>query len=126
MIAKAKIEAPKERPKDAPKEPSKAGADDAVRHAHGVDPDIKAANLLRLRRIEGQVRGLQRMVEEDRYCIDTLTQIASVEAALRSVSRELARNHLKHCVPKALRQGDDEANAMFEELLDALLKKGRT
>ena len=64
--------------------------------AVAVDADIKRKNLLRLRRIEGQVRGLQAMVEEDRYCAEVVTQISSVHEALRAVSRELMRNHLKH------------------------------
>src|ERR1700712_5612729 len=73
--------------------------EDAVagRKAVAVDPDAKVRNVKRLRRIEGQVRGLQRMVDEDRYCADIMTQISSVHEALRSVGRELMRNHLKHC-----------------------------
>ena len=67
------------------------------RHVARRSPDIKERNLKRLRRIEGQVRGLQKMVEEDRYCADILTQISSVHEALRAVGRELMRNHLKHC-----------------------------
>ena len=74
-----------------------------------VDPDIKAANLRRLRRIEGQVRGLQKMVEEDRYCADIITQVASVQEALRGVARELMRNHLKHCAAAAIKQGDAQS-----------------
>jgi DNA-binding FrmR family transcriptional regulator len=79
------------------------GVDHAVegRKAVGVDPDAKARNLKRLRRIEGQVRGLQKMVEEDRYCADVMTQISSVHEALRAVGRELMRNHLKHCATSA-------------------------
>ena len=73
------------------------------RKAVGVDPDIKDRNLKRLRRIEGQVRGLQNMVEADRYCADILTQISSVHEALRAVGRELVRNHLKHCAATAIR-----------------------
>ncbi|HKV52994.1 MAG TPA: metal-sensitive transcriptional regulator, partial [Gemmatimonadaceae bacterium] len=67
------------------------------KRARHVESDIKARNLTRLRRIEGQVRGLQRMVEEDRYCADIMTQISSVQEALRAVGKELMRNHLKHC-----------------------------
>jgi len=67
------------------------------RKALAVDPEVKSRNLKRLRRIEGQVRGLQKMVEDDRYCADILTQISSVHEALRGVGRELMRNHLKHC-----------------------------
>src|SRR5574338_1609908 len=74
------------------------------RKAVGVDPNIRDRNLKRLRRIEGQVRGLQKMVEEDRYCADILTQISSVHEALRAVGRELMRNHLKHCAATAIRQ----------------------
>ena len=92
------------------------------RKAAGVDPDIKASNLTRLRRIEGQVRGLQKMIEEDRYCADVLTQVSSVHEALRSVSRELMRNHLKHCATAAIRAGDDEANAMYDELTELMHK----
>ncbi len=74
-----------------------------ARKAAAVDETIAVKNLRRLRRIEGQVRGLQKMVEEDRYCADIMTQIASVHEALRAVSRELMRNHLKHCATTAIR-----------------------
>ena len=87
-----------------------------------MDPAIKAANLRRLRRIEGQVRGLQKMVEEDRYCADIVVQIASAQEALRGVARQLLRNHLKHCAASAIRQGDGEADAMYDELLDLVYK----
>ena len=90
--------------------------------ATAVDPDIKAANLRRLRRIEGQVRGLQKMVEEDRYCADIITQVASVQEALRGVGRELMRNHLKHCAAAAFKQGDAKADAMYDELLELVYK----
>jgi DNA-binding FrmR family transcriptional regulator len=92
------------------------------RKAAGVDPDIKSSNLTRLRRIEGQVRGLQKMVEEDRYCADVLTQVSSVHEALRSVSRELMRNHLKHCATSAIRAGDEQAEAMYDELTELMHK----
>ena len=72
-----------------------------------VDADIKDANLKRLRRIEGQVRGLQKMVEEDRYCPDIITQIASVQEALRGVGRQLLRNHLKHCATTRDQEGPE-------------------
>lgn len=91
------------------------GAD--PRKAVGVDPDIKDRNLKRLRRIEGQVRGLQRMVEEERYCPDILTQLSSVHEALRAVGREVLRNHLKHCATKAIRSSDDDAEQMYDELV---------
>ena len=93
------------------------------RKAAGVDPGIKAANLKRLRRIEGQVRGLQKMVEDDRYCADILVQLSSVQEALRAVGRELMRNHLRHCAHHAIAKGDSvEANAMHDELLELMYK----
>ena len=95
------------------------GADETAedRHAVGVDPEIKTGNLNRLRRIEGQVRGLQRMVEEDRYCADILTQLSSVQEALRGVRRELLRNHLRHCASEAIKAEGEEAEKMYEELV---------
>ncbi len=88
----------------------------------GVDPEIKAGNLRRLKRIEGQVRGLQRMVEEERYCADILTQLSSVQEALRAVGRELMRNHLRHCAATAIRAGDERAEGMYDELVDLMYK----
>jgi DNA-binding FrmR family transcriptional regulator len=101
------------------------GAGEGSRTAAGVDPEIKDRNLKRLRRIEGQVRGLQRMVEEDRYCADIMTQISSVHEALRSVGRELMRNHLRHCASQAIRSGQGEADAMYDELVDLMYRHVR-
>lgn len=96
------------------------------RKAVAVDPDTKASNFNRLRRIEGQVRGLQRMVGEDRYCADILMQIASVQEALRAVGRELMRNHLRHCAAAAIRAGsEEEAEAMYDEIVDLMYRHGR-
>ena len=95
------------------------------RRAVAVDADVKDRNLKRLRRIEGQVRGLQKMVEEDRYCADIMTQIASVHEALRGVGRELMRNHLKHCASTAIRAGEGEAEAMYDELVDLMYRHSR-
>jgi DNA-binding FrmR family transcriptional regulator len=95
------------------------------RKALGVDSDAKDRNLKRLRRIEGQVRGLQKMVEEDRYCADVLTQISSVHEALRGVARELMRNHLKHCATSAIKSSPGEAEAMYDELIELMYKYGR-
>ena len=95
------------------------------RRAVAVDAGTKARNLNRLRRIEGQVRGLQRMIEEDRYCADVLTQVSSVQEALRAVARELMRNHLKHCASAAIRSGESEAEAMYEELVELFHRHGR-
>lgn len=99
--------------------------DGAGRKAVGVDADIKERNLKRLRRIEGQVRGLQRMVEEDRYCADILTQVSSVHEALRSVGRELMRNHLKHCAASAIKSSEADAEAMYDELVEMMYKHSR-
>ena len=101
------------------------GVDEGNKHAVAVEADIKDRNVKRLRRIEGQVRGLQKMVDEDRYCADIMTQISSVQEALRSVSRELMRNHLKHCAASAIRAGEGEADAMYDELVDLMYKHNR-
>jgi CsoR family transcriptional regulator, copper-sensing transcriptional repressor len=91
------------------------------RKAIGVDPGLKEANQNRLRRIEGQIRGLQKMVEEDRYCADIITQVASVQEALRGVARNLMKNHLHHCAAKALQSGKKaETEAMYDELLELI------
>ena len=114
-----------------PSESSNAACGCGVEHdadgrkAVGVDADGKSRNLKRLRRIEGQVRGIQKMVEEDRYCADILTQISSVHEALRSVGRELMRNHLKHCAAAAIRTDGASAEAMYDELVDMMHKHSR-
>ena len=96
-----------------------------VRHAAGVDAEGKERNLRRLRRIEGQVRGLQKMVEEDRYCTDIMTQIASMHEALRGVSRELMRNYLRHCTAEAVRSGEARAEEIYEELVELIYSRTR-
>jgi DNA-binding FrmR family transcriptional regulator len=96
------------------------------RKAAGVDPEIKLANLHRLRRIEGQIRGLQRMVEDDRYCPDILVQLSSVQEALRAVGQGLMRNHLKHCVTQAVRKGRKaDAEATYDELMELIYTHAR-
>ncbi|MGQ0642677.1 MAG: metal-sensitive transcriptional regulator [Gemmatimonadaceae bacterium] len=97
----------------------------AGRKAIGVDPDAKSRNLVRLRRIEGQVRGLQKMIDDDRYCADIMTQIASVQEALRAVARELLRNHLRHCAAAAIRGSDETADAMYDALVDLFHRTSR-
>ena len=99
--------------------------DTSGRKAVAVDPGIKARNLKRLRRIEGQVRGLQKMVEEGRYCAAVMTQISSVHEALRSVGRELMRNHLRHCATSAIRAGASEAESMYDELVEMMYRHAR-
>ena len=98
---------------------------DGGRKAVAVDPETRERNLKRLRRIEGQVRGIQKMVESDRYCADILTQVSSVHEALRSVARELMRNHLKHCAATAIRSNDTEAEAMYDELVELMYTHSR-
>jgi len=99
---------------------------DDARKAVGVDPELKASNLRRLSRIEGQIRGIQRMVEEDRYCTDILTQVTSAQEALRAVARSLMRSHLAHCATHAIRNGsEDEREAMYDELLGLIYKNAR-
>lgn len=95
------------------------------RKAVAVDGAVKERNIKRLRRIEGQVRGIQKMVDEDRYCADIMTQISSVQEALRSVGRELMRNHLKHCASSAIRAGDEAADAMYDELVELMYRHAR-
>src|SRR3954447_19649223 len=91
-----------------------------------VDPEIKHAIGTRLRRIEGQVRGLYKMVEEERYCADVLMQLSSVQEALRGVGRAMLLSHLKHCVTQAIRTGaPEEAEAMYEELMELMYKNAR-
>jgi CsoR family transcriptional regulator, copper-sensing transcriptional repressor len=91
---------------------------------HGYD---KAALTKRLHRIEGQVRGLERMVDEDRYCIDILTQISAVNTALESLAFRLLDDHVNHCVADALASGDpDEASRKSQELLTAVQRFART
>lgn len=102
------------------------GAHDAEgRKATGVDADARERNVKRLRRIEGQVRGLQKMVNEDRYCADIMMQISSVHEALRAVGRELMRNHLKHCATSAIRSDAATAESMYDELVELMYKHGR-
>jgi DNA-binding FrmR family transcriptional regulator len=93
---------------------------------HGYSKD-KEALAKRLHRIEGQVRGIERMVEEDRYCIDILTQIAAVSTALQAVALKILDDHVRHCVAGALTSGDEaDAAAKTEELLSAVQRFART
>ncbi|HZD76896.1 MAG TPA: metal-sensitive transcriptional regulator [Acidobacteriaceae bacterium] len=102
-----------------------AACDTGEKMAIAVDPDLKAAAVRRLRRIAGQVRGLEAMVDQERYCADILVQVASVQEALRGVSRLLMRNHLEHCATMAIRDGGDTASAMYDELLDLVYRHAR-
>ena len=97
----------------------------AGRHAVGVDPALKEQNLRHLRRIEGQVRGIMKMVEEDRYCADIITQVTAVRESLQSVAKTLMRNHIKHCAAAAIRKGDGDAEDMFDEIVDLVGRMSR-
>jgi CsoR family transcriptional regulator, copper-sensing transcriptional repressor len=88
--------------------------------------DTKSDQLKRLRRIEGQVRGLQRMVEEDKYCIDVLTQVSAVTKALQAVALGLLDEHLSHCVVGAVAAGGDEADVKLREASDAIARLVRS
>ncbi len=90
-----------------------------------VYPGLKDRNIKRLRRVEGQVRGLQRMVDEDRYCADIMIQISSVHEALRAVGRELMRRHLKHCATTATASRDGAAEPMYDELIEMMYRLSR-
>jgi CsoR family transcriptional regulator, copper-sensing transcriptional repressor len=88
--------------------------------------DIKTSCLKRLQRIEGQVRGLSRMVEEDRYCIDIVTQISAVRAALRRAEEEILRDHVAHCVEEAITSGDKTAQRRkIAELMEVVGRADR-
>jgi len=86
----------------------------------------KDAHLKRLRRVEGQVRGLQRMVESDTYCIDVLTQVSATTRALESFALSLLEEHLGHCVAHAVQAGGDEADAKVKEASAAIARLVRS
>jgi DNA-binding FrmR family transcriptional regulator len=88
--------------------------------------DNKESHLKRLRRIEGQIRGLQRMVEQDKYCIDILTQVSAATKALQSFSLELLDEHISHCLVDAARAGGPEADAKVREASDAIARLVRS
>jgi DNA-binding FrmR family transcriptional regulator len=91
-----------------------------------MQSEAKQAVLKRLSRVEGQVRGISRMVEEDRYCIDIVTQITAVRAALRKIEGEVLRDHVAHCVEHAIRSGDrDEQRRKVAELMEVFGRSDR-
>jgi CsoR family transcriptional regulator, copper-sensing transcriptional repressor len=95
-------------------------------HTHGYSTD-KPALIKRLHRIEGQVRGIERMIEDDRYCIDVLTQISAVGTALDALAFKILDEHVRHCVAGALSSGDEaDAQTKTEELLQAVQRFART
>lgn len=106
---------------------SPSNAPECEHHSHGaarraiVQPN-KSALLKRLNRIEGQVRGVAKMVEEDRYCVDVLTQISAIRSALGALAMQLLENHTKGCVRSAIRSGDGEA--AVDELMTVVKRFG--
>ncbi len=104
-----------------------AEATEPAHHAghHGYISD-KDRYLARLRRIEGQARGIHRMVEEEKYCIDILTQVSALTSALRGVALGLLDDHMKHCVVDAAQLGGDEAEAKMKEASDAIARLVRS
>ncbi|HEY6935709.1 MAG TPA: metal-sensitive transcriptional regulator [Terriglobales bacterium] len=102
------------------------GSNGRPRHAAHMSETLKERLLLRLRRIEGQVRGLQRMVEEERYCPDVMEQVSAVQESLRATGQLLLRNHLQHCVTGAVRSGDQaRSNQVYDELAALFFKHAR-
>ena len=99
----------------------------ATEHAHHGYHGQKDALVKRLHRIEGQIRGIEKMVGEDRYCIDVLTQIGAVSTALDSLAFQILDDHVRHCVAGALASGDEiDAQAKAEELLAAVHRFAKT
>ncbi|GGS17698.1 hypothetical protein GCM10010252_66400 [Streptomyces aureoverticillatus] len=108
-----------------PEQAAAAGQPEQPHKTHGYHKQ-KDEHLKRLRRIEGQIRGLQRMVEEDVYCIDILTQVSAGTKALQSFALQLLEEHLRHCVADAAVKGGDEIDAKVEEATKAIARMLRT
>ncbi|NKY56869.1 metal-sensitive transcriptional regulator [Nocardia flavorosea] len=106
--------------------PADTAADTATAHAHHGYITSKEDYLKRLRRIEGQSRGLQRMVEEEKYCIDILTQVSAMTKALQAVAMGLLEDHISHCVVDAAVAGGPEAEAKIKEATDAIARLVRS
>jgi len=104
---------------------TRSGANETGAHGPGYH-DTKDAHLKRLRRIEGQVRGIARMVEEDQYCIDVLTQVSAATKALQAVALGLLDEHLSHCVVEAVAVGGEERDAKLEEASAAIARLVRS
>ena len=100
---------------------AEAGAAEGHEHHHGYISD-KPRYLARLKRIEGQARGLHRMVDEEKYCIDILTQISALNSALRNVGLGLLDDHMRHCVLDAAQAGGEEADAKMQEASQAIAR----
>jgi DNA-binding FrmR family transcriptional regulator len=107
----------------APSEPAHESAHEPVTHGYHKQKD---EHLKRLRRIEGQIRGLQRMVDDDVYCIDILTQVSASTKALQSFALQLLEEHLRHCVADAAVKGGEEIDAKVDEATKAIARLLRT
>ena len=99
--------------------------DEAPAAPHGYSSN-RDAHLRRLKRVEGQVRGIARMIEDDKYCIDVLTQISAVNSALRSVALNLRDEHLSHCVTRAVAEGGNDADDKLAEASAAIARLVRS
>lgn len=106
--------------------PETAHGDDCACHSHHGYIEEKQRYLARLKRIEGQTRGIHRMIDEEQYCIDILTQISAVNSALKNVAFGLLDDHLKHCVHDAAVLGGDDLDAKLKEVSDAIARFSRT
>lgn len=95
------------------------------RQAVCVDPVIKTDCIARMKRVEGQIKGISQMIEQERWCGDVVTQINAVQQALRSVGRELMRNHLKHCVTAAAKAGGKQADDAYDELVELFFRNAK-
>jgi CsoR family transcriptional regulator, copper-sensing transcriptional repressor len=108
------------------KKPKSTTRQHSPAHARQVDAGVKQNMLVRLRRVEGQVRGVQKMVDQERYCPDVLTQMSAIHESLRSIERILMKNHLQHCATEALRSGDEhKAQQTYDELTDLFYRHAR-
>ena len=118
---------PTERLKGIAMTETKPAAEQQPAHQHSyIHNNTKDGYLKRLRRIEGQARGLQRMVEEEQYCIDILTQVSAMTKALQSVALGLLDEHMAHCVVDAAREGQHEAEIKLKEASDAIARLVRS
>ncbi|MFN0060648.1 MAG: metal-sensitive transcriptional regulator [Planctomycetota bacterium] len=108
-----------------PPEPLRDSKDTFKRTAAALDPSAKANNILQLRRAKGQVEGIERMIESDRYCADVILQITAARASLQAVAKDLLRRHLKVCHDAAAKNGGAAADEMYQELVDLVTKMAK-
>jgi len=107
----------------APRRPTTVDGDD--RMSATIDPAAKKANLMQIRRARGQVDGIHRMIEEDRYCADIIIQITAARASLQTVAKDLLNRHLKACHKAAMQNGGAAADEMYQELVDLVAKMAK-